>query len=82
VAVVKAVGGTAYLCGGGAGGYQEDTKFLEAGLELRYQQFQHPVYAQIKTGTFMPGLSIIDVLMNCGFEQARALVMEHSLSVC
>ncbi|TAL10813.1 MAG: wbmP [Nitrospirae bacterium] len=74
VAMVKAVGGTAYLCGGGAGGYQQDDKFTAADVRLRYQDFRHPVYQQINSGPFLPGLSIIDVLMNCGFEQARALV--------
>jgi len=43
VALVKAVGGTAYLCGDGAGGYQDDAKFQETGVALLYQQFQHPV---------------------------------------
>jgi len=74
VAMVKAVGGTTYLCGGGAGDYQDDSKFPEASLELLFQQFQHPVYPQINAGMFTPGLSIIDALMNCGFEQTRALV--------
>jgi hypothetical protein len=82
VAMVKAVGGTAYLCGSGAGGYQDDAKFPEAGLELLYQQFQHPVYPQSNTATFTPGLSIIDVLMHCGFEQTRDLAMVHSSSIC
>ena len=80
VAMVKAVGGTAYLCGGGAGGYQDDAKFPEAGLELLYQQFQHPVYPQSNTGTFTPGLSIIDVLMHCGFERTRVLVESSVLT--
>lgn len=82
VAMVKTVGGTAYLCGGGADGYQDDAKFPEAGLELVYQHFQHPVYPQTNTDTFTPGLSIIDVLMHCGFEQTRDLVMMHSSSIC
>jgi hypothetical protein len=74
VAMVEAVGGTAYLCGGGAGGYQEDEKFTAAGLELVYQNFTHPVYPQINAAEFAPGLSVIDALMNCGFERTRALV--------
>lgn len=61
--MVKAAGGDTYLCGGGAEGYQEDEKFTRAGITLRYQNFQHPVYNQ-QSGEFIPGLSIIDMLFN------------------
>jgi hypothetical protein len=66
VAIVRAAGGDAYLCGAGAGLYQEDEKFAAAGIELRYQNFRHPIYPQVNTPEFMPGLSIVDALMNCG----------------
>lgn len=78
IAMVKAVGGTAYLCGGGAAGYQDDWKFAAAGVELVYQEFQHPVYQQVNTSRFVSGLSIIDALMNCGLEQTRRLVWSQT----
>ena len=68
VSMTKAVGGTAYLSGGGAQAYQEDDKFADAGIELLYQGFQHPTYPQRNDAAFVPGLSIIDSAMNCGFE--------------
>ncbi|MBD0370365.1 MAG: WbqC family protein [Pyrinomonadaceae bacterium] len=74
ISMIKAVGGTAYLAGGGASGYQEDEKFAAAGIQLIRQDFQHPSYAQTNSREFVPGLSIIDALMNCGFEHAAALV--------
>lgn len=74
ISMVKAVGGTAYLAGGGASGYQEDSKFHEAGIELIYQEFQHPTYPQSNTTTFKPGLSVVDALMNCGFSGTAALL--------
>lgn len=74
ISMVKAVDGTAYICGGGAAGYQEDEKFAEAGVELIYQNFQHPLYSQSNTQEFIPGLSIIDALMNCGFEETQRLI--------
>jgi WbqC-like protein family len=74
VSMVRAVGGTAYLAGGGASGYQEDQRFAEAGIELVYQGFQHPTYPQFNTGAFTPGLSIVDALMNCGFSGVRGLL--------
>jgi len=73
ISLVQEVGGNCYLCGGGAAGYQEDDMFLNAGLELRYQTFNHPIYPQRNSSSFVPGLSIIDVLMNIGIDQMRAL---------
>ncbi len=75
VAIVKSVRGTAYLCGGGTAEYQEDEKFVAGGVDLIYQDFKHPTYPQATSREFVPGLSIIDVLMNCGFEQTRRLIM-------
>lgn len=74
VSITRAMNGTAYLCGGGASGYQEDEKFAAAGLELIYQDFKHPVYRQARSAEFVPGLSVIDALMNCGFEASAALI--------
>lgn len=74
IVMTEVVGGTAYLCGGGAAGYQEDEKFAKAGIELIYQNFKHPVYPQMNASEFIPGLSIIDVLMNLGFEATNALL--------
>jgi WbqC-like protein len=73
IALVRRAGGTTYLSGGGAGGYQEDEKFTAAGVELMFQRFEHPVYAQ-GTPEFCPGLSIVDALMHCGFEGTAALL--------
>lgn len=74
VSMVRAVHGDAYLAGGGATGYQDDAMFSEAGLELRFQDFQHPVYRQFNTAEFVPGLSIVDAFMNCGFEGTAHLL--------
>ena len=79
LAMVRAVGGTAYLAGGGASGYQEDERFQEAGVELVYQHFQHPTYPQFNTQGFKPGLSIVDALMNCGFDGVRKLLGPNGL---
>lgn len=74
VSIIRAVGGTGYLCGGGAGGYQEDEKFTRAGLTLEYQNFRHPAYQQASTSEFCAGLSIVDALMNCGVDGTTRLL--------
>jgi hypothetical protein len=74
ISMVRAVGGDAYLAGGGATGYQDDAMFSHAGLELQHQDFHHPVYRQFNSAEFVPGLSIVDALMNCGFEGTSELL--------
>lgn len=76
IAMTRAVGGTAYLCGSGADNYQKDEKFAQAGIELIRQRFQHPVYPQINTSAFVAGLSIVDTLMNCGIEETLLLIQQ------
>ena len=75
--ITRKVGGTAYMCGGGAGGYQDDEHFNAADVELIYQGFLHPIYAQIGGGDFVPGLSIVDALMNCGRTRTRGMLGEN-----
>jgi len=73
IALVRSVGGGAYLCGGGSSGYQDDRAFAAAGVTLVYQDFAHPSYEQ-RLPAFVPGLSIIDALMHCGFDGVRGLL--------
>ncbi|EXI69603.1 MAG: WbqC-like protein family protein [Candidatus Accumulibacter adjunctus] len=72
--LTRRVGGTRYLCGGGASGYQDDEAFARAGVSLAYQGFRHPVYPQAGGGDFLPGLSILDSLANVGRAGVRALL--------
>ena len=77
IELTLAVGGTAYMPGGDAYRYQEDDKFTERGLELAPQEFEHPPYAQLGE-SFVPGLSIVDALLNRGLDGTRALVTRRS----
>jgi hypothetical protein len=73
IELVRTLGGTVYLSGDGAGGYQDDERFAAAGIELRFQRFEHPRYPQL-AAEHVPGLSVVDTLLNVGFEGTRALV--------
>lgn len=77
ISIVNQTGCNAYMCGGGAVKYQEDEKFEKAGIKLIYQNFKHPVYKQFNTAEFRPGLSVIDVLMNCGAENTLKLIADR-----
>jgi hypothetical protein len=47
-------------------------RVARAGISVQEQRFIHPVYAQ-PHGPFVPGLSVIDLLCNCGPDAARML---------
>lgn len=74
VNIVKNLNGDIYLAGGGASGYQVDKLFEQNGIDLLYQNFQHPKYAQHKTKSFVPGLSILDTLFNAGFVKTKNFI--------
>jgi WbqC-like protein family len=65
-----------YLCGDGAAGYQQDELYDAQNIEVRKNGFQHPVYHQFNTKTFVKGLSIVDALMNLGFDNTAELVRQ------
>lgn len=73
VELVKAVGGTQYLTGSGAS-YQNDDLFRRSGVQVVYQQFRPAPYRQSGAREFVPGLSVIDALLNVGVAKTRALI--------
>lgn len=73
VELCRAVDGDTYLSGDGAGGYLSEQVFADAGLELRYQEFSPPVYPQ-QLPEHVAGLSVVDALMNCGWQATAELV--------
>lgn len=65
--IVGHVGGDTYVSGVGARIYNDEQLFRARGIQLVYQQFQHPVYTQ-RWGDFLPNASIVDMLFHCGPE--------------
>ncbi len=73
--ICQKVGADTYLYGiGAATNYQENEILEEAGIKPMEQNFVHPVYNQFNLPEFIKGLSIIDVLMNCGIEGTKRLI--------
>jgi hypothetical protein len=73
VDLLRKVGATTYLSGVGARDYFDPAPFDAAGIEVVWQRFEHPVYPQ-RWGEFVPELSILDMLFNCGIAGARAIL--------
>lgn len=76
ISMVQRVDGSAYLCGAGAAGYQQDDDIRAAGIEVLHQEFEHPEYVQRTRGPFVPGLSVIDVLMSWGVDSTSRFFAE------
>ena len=74
VNLCKAVSGTTYMTGDGAGEYLEPEKFVASGLAVVEQCFSSPQYPQL-TDQYVAGLSVVDALMNCGWEGTTGLVV-------
>jgi hypothetical protein len=66
VELCRAVDGNIYLSGDGSDEYLAPGVFRRAGLELSYQEFVPPWYPQ-PSPDYVPGLSVVDALMSCGW---------------
>jgi len=65
--ICKKVGATAFLGGmGGSRAYLDKEAFAAANMGVVWQDFRHPRYAQCGDAPFTPGLSVLDILFNCG----------------
>jgi hypothetical protein len=73
VDILRKVGASRYLSGVGARDYFDPVPFERAGIDVAWQEFEHPVYPQLH-GEFMPYLSSIDMLFNCGTEESRRIL--------
>jgi hypothetical protein len=67
-----ALGADTYLSGSGARDYLDVSVFNEAGIEVLFQSFEHPVYEQTYQ-PFEPFLSTVDLIMNCGGESLSVI---------
>jgi hypothetical protein len=66
VDVCKAVGADTYVSGRGGKQYMDESLFSKNGLTLEYQVYSASSYPQRHAATFVPDLSILDMLMNLG----------------
>ena len=71
--ICEQAGATEYVSPPGSKVYlDESDAFRRRGLPVRYFSFEHPTYPQ-RFGDFLPYLSVVDVLFNCG-PQSLALI--------
>lgn len=66
--ICRELGATAYYSGRSGGAYLRREEFDRAGIEIKVQDFEHPVYEQLfgDGAGFTPNLSALDLLFNRG----------------
>ena len=72
LSICQYLGAKTYVSGQGARNYNDEEAFASAGIRLEYIQINHLVYPQLGEG-FIPGLSILDLLFNCGPKSRKVL---------
>lgn len=73
VNLIRKVGGDRYYSGSYAlDAYLDPSLLKKAHIDLEFQRWNAPTYPQLH-GAFIPDLSIIDLLMNCGSESLDVL---------
>jgi WbqC-like protein family len=76
----KQLGATSYIFGAQGRNYADVAAFTAAGIDVRFQDYQHPTYPQ-QHGSFEPYMSVIDLLFNAGPESANILMSGNASSV-
>jgi hypothetical protein len=71
--ICRALGATHFYEGAAGKDYIDAARFSAARLTLEYQDYQHPTYPQ-QHGEFIPYLSVVDLLFNCGPRSLESLI--------
>ena len=76
VAICRHFGAATYLSGDSAQAYLDTELFARHGIDVEWQRFTHPAYPQ-QHGEFVPFLSALDMILNCG-DQSLAVLEGHA----
>lgn len=72
VKICKRFGADIFYEGAAGRNYIDENFFAREGITIEYQDYNHPVYRQLY-GDFMPYMSVVDLLFNCGDESLAIL---------
>jgi len=75
IEICKKVNASEYIAGKGGKNYMDTSLFSSEGIEIIWQDFRfQEIYYKQLGKIFVPGLSIIDPLMNIGIENTKKLL--------
>ena len=74
----RELGATTYLSGPLGRDYLRENLFAEKGIAIQYDDYSHPEYPQSHPG-FEPGMTALDLLLNCGPRSLEILSTQAEL---
>lgn len=77
ISYCKELGATIYLSGIGGKNYLKQEQFEKNNIRLEFQNYTPIVYPQM-FGDFIPNLSVIDLLFNCGKESLSRIMGNYT----
>ena len=72
--IIHSLGGNHFYEGAAGRDYIDVPSFEKAGISVTFQDYEHPRYPQLH-GDFVPYLSIVDLLFNCGLDSLNTLAI-------
>lgn len=77
--ISKRAGANVYLSGSAGRNYMDLPKYYENGVDVWFNDFEHPVYQQKGADTFVSHLSVLDLLMNVGGADGKKIIMSGTV---
>lgn len=78
VAICRYLGADTFLEGDAGRDYIDESSFKEAGIQLEFHEYRHPVYRQLYED-FVPYMSVIDLLFNHGEDSLKILTHQGTI---
>jgi len=73
ISICKTIGADTYISGRGGGSYVDEKLFEKNNLRLEYQNYLPQRYPQNLSKSFIPDLSILDMLVNVGPDSLKLI---------
>lgn len=73
--ICKQLGAGTYISGSSGRDYMNLDVFCNDGIQVKFNDYVHPIYAQKKSFEFVPYLSVLDLLMNKGPDEAHEIIL-------
>ena len=72
----KQLGAKKFFFGALGRDYVSEEIFNREGIQIAFQKYNHPIYSQLH-GEFIPNLSVLDLIFNCGDESGEILLSNN-----
>ncbi|OGV71001.1 MAG: hypothetical protein A2283_01830 [Lentisphaerae bacterium RIFOXYA12_FULL_48_11] len=76
IGIIRHFGGNVFYEGAAGRNYIDPAVFRKEGISVRFQDYRHPSYEQLY-GEFVPYLTVLDLLFNCGDRSLEILISGH-----